>query len=289
MLARIAAPLLACAALMTNTGCAQARPHARHAVGMASAARMATSDAIGRNRQPATIDGAFERRLLKETHGRGTLVDIHAGAAHKPTSIFVHGMPGAASSLMSVMQKAIDADETVKAFVYDNRFYSLEESSRDLARSIEEWRKDHRDRPLRIAAHSAGGRVALGSLAILDNDGHLAGEVEVNLIASPIAGVQSATFARLAPNFIPWIRPLRGISPSSRFQKVIDRLRLPDNVKINIFVGGHDRVFSYSTTRYSVLVERLHATFRIFATATHTSILDELARLPETLVASKTL
>jgi alpha-beta hydrolase superfamily lysophospholipase len=197
-------------------------------------------------------------------------------------------MPGTASSLRRVIQKAIDADETVKAFVYDNKFHSLEESSRDLAHSIEESRNDRGDRPLRIIAHSAGGRVALGSLAILENDGRLTGDIELDLIASPIAGVKSATFARLAPNFIPWIRPLRGISPSSRFQKVIDRLRLPDNVKVNIFVGGQDSVFNYSTTRYSDLVERLHATFRVFAQATHTSILDELARLPETLHASDT-
>jgi hypothetical protein len=285
MLARIAALLLPCAALITNTGCARAHPNAMHAVGMASA-RAAMSDAIACNRQPATIDGRFERKLLKQTHGRGTLVEIHAGAAEKPTSIFVHGMPGAASSLMSVIQEAIDADETVKAFVYDNKFHSLEASSRDLAHSIEEWRNGHADRPLRLAAHSAGGRVALGSLAVLDSDGRLAGDIEVNLIASPIAGVKSATFARLAPNFIPWIRPLRGISPNSRFQTVIDRLRLPDNVKVNIFVGGQDRLFNYSTTRYRDLVERLHATFRVFADATHTSILDELARLPETLHAS---
>ncbi len=164
MFARIAALLLACAALIANTGCVRAPPNAMHAVGMASP-RAAMSDASAGNHQPTTIDGMFERRLLKETHGRGTLVDIHAGAAENPTSIFVHGMPGAASSLMSVIQKAVDADETVKVFVYDNKLHSLEESSRDLAYSIEGWRNDYPDRRLRIAAHSAGGRVALAILA----------------------------------------------------------------------------------------------------------------------------
>jgi alpha-beta hydrolase superfamily lysophospholipase len=169
----------------------------------------------------------------------------------------------------------------VKAFVYDNRFRALEDSSRALASSIEASREDSRGRPLRIVAHSAGGRLTLGALAVLQNDGRLTGEIDVDLIASPIAGVKSASFARLAPSFIPWIRPLRGISPTSRFQKTIDRLLLPANVHVNIFVGGKDSVFKHSTRRYGDLVERLHATLTIFANATHTSILDEIARLSD--------
>jgi pimeloyl-ACP methyl ester carboxylesterase len=232
-------------------------------------------------RQPASIDGVFERKLLKETHGRGTFVDVHTGAADTPTTIFVHGMPGAASSLTGVIQKAIDAGGTVKAFVYDNKFRSLENSSRDLASSIETWMDDNPGYALRIAAHSMGGRVALGALAILQRDGRLTGDVELNLIASPIAGIKSAIFSVLAPPFLPWIRPIRGIASVSKFQGVIDRLELPSNVKVNIFVGDKDDVFKHSTKKYGALVEKLHATLKVFANATHMSVLDEVARLPE--------
>jgi hypothetical protein len=194
-------------------------------------------------------------------------------------------MPGATSSLTGVIQKAIDAGGTVRAFAYDNKFRSLGDSSRDLASSIEAWMDDNGNRPLRIAAHSAGGRVALGALAILEKDRRLTGDVELDLMASPIAGMKKAMFALLVPGFIPWIRAVRNIAPASKFQGTIDRLELPPNVKVNIFVGDKDEVFEHSTKRYGELVKKLHATLRVFANATHMGVLDEVARLPETCPA----
>jgi hypothetical protein len=73
------------------------------------------------------------------------------------------------------------------------------------------------------------------------------------------------------------------IASVSRFQGVIDRLELPSNVKVNIFVGDKDDVFKHSTQKYGDLVEELHATLKVFANATHMSILDEVARLPDVL------
>jgi pimeloyl-ACP methyl ester carboxylesterase len=248
-----------------------------------------TTPGPGSGREPASIDSVFERKLLKETHGHGTLVDVHTGTTDRPTTVFVHGMPGAASSLTGVIQQAVDAGGTVKAFAYDNKFRSLEDSSRDLARSIETWMADNPARMLRITAHSMGGRVALGALAILQRDGRLTGDVELNLMASPIAGVKSAMFSLLAPGFLPWIRPSRGIASVSQFQKVIDRLELPSNVTVNIFVGDKDDVFKHSTKQYGRLVERLHATLKVFANATHMGVLDEVARLPDVPPASKAL
>jgi hypothetical protein len=40
-------------------------------------------------------------------------------------------------------------------------------------------------------------------------------------------------------------------------------------------------VFKHSTKKYGDLVEKLHATLKVFANATHMSILDEVARLPD--------
>jgi hypothetical protein len=62
---------------------------------------------------------------------------------------------------------------------------------------------------------------------------------------------------------------------------MIDRLELPSNVKIHIFVGGKDDVFKHSTKSYRRLVEKFHATVKVFANATHTSILDEVARVAD--------
>jgi hypothetical protein len=304
MLNRTAALLLVCGGLMTDTAFSQTRPdppelgvavtQSGDVVVLENVVRDRTDatgmpqrlEASASGRQPASIDGVFERRLLKETHGHGTFVDVHTGAAAIPTTVFVHGIPGAASSLTGVIQKAIDGGGTVKAFAYDNRFRPLEDSSRDLAISIETWMDENPGRALRVTAHSMGGRLALGALAILKGDGRLTGDVELNLMASPIAGMKSAIFSLLAPGFIPWIRPLRGMASVSRFQGVIDRLELPSNVKVNIFVGDKDEVFKHSTKKYGDLVEKLHATLKVFANATHMSILDEVARLPDGFPAS---
>src|SRR5258708_39472748 len=103
----------------------------------------ATTSGAGFGREPASIDSVFERTLLKETHGHGTLVDVHAGTIDRPTTIFVHGMPGAASTLTGGIQQAIDPGGTGRAFAYDNKFRSLEDAGRDLATSIETWRDDN--------------------------------------------------------------------------------------------------------------------------------------------------
>jgi len=73
----------------------------------------------------------------------------------------------------------------------------------------------------------------------------------------------------------------------SKFQGVINRLELPSNVKVNIFVGDKDEVFKHSTKQYGDLVAKLHATLKVFANATHMSILDEVARLPDVVPTSR--
>jgi hypothetical protein len=55
---------------------------------------------------------------------------------------------------------------------------------------------------------------------------------------------------------------------------------------VNIFVGDKDDVFKHSTKKYDALVEKLHATLKVFANATHMSVLDEVARLPDASPAS---
>jgi pimeloyl-ACP methyl ester carboxylesterase len=296
MRGRITPAVVICVGLMTDAALSQTRfdvadrTHSQIGVPIADVGSIITRKSgvpvTRSSHRPASIDMEFERRLLKETHGRGALVEVHTGAAERPTTIFVHGMPDGASTLSPMMQKAIDADETVEAFAYDNKFRSLEYSSRDLASAIETWMDENPAQRLRIDAHSMGGRLALGALAILQKSGRLTGDVELNLIASPIAGVRRAIFARLAPGFLPWIRPLRGIAPGSGFQTVIDRLELPSNVAVHIFVGDKDKVFSHATPKYAALVRKLGATLTVFADATHTSILDEMARLPNLQPAS---
>jgi hypothetical protein len=227
----------------------------------------------------AQVDEALERAILESTDGRGTLVAVHAGGPDHVVSIAVHGIRGKPSDLEPIMRKDIAAGNTVKVFAYDDKFRSLTDSSADLAEAIALWTGDCGASPLRIQAHSMGGRIALGALGLLARAGRLQANVTLDLIAVPIAGVTGAGLARLAPPFIPWVRPSKDMAPASRYQRMIDTLRLPGNVEVNAFVGGRDTVFEHATVRYRDLVTGLRATLTVFPDATHTSILDEVARL----------
>jgi pimeloyl-ACP methyl ester carboxylesterase len=228
---------------------------------------------------PESLNKASERIAVKKAHGRGTLIDVHTGGDGQLTVIAVHGIAGQPSDLSPLIQKAIHAGHTVKAFAYDDKFLSLEDSSLDLAVTIEQWWNAHPTSSLRIDAHSMGGRVAIGSLAILSSKGTLTNRVELNLIAVPLAGIARANLLRLLPRFLPWIRPLNGMASSSGYQRMIEHLRLPGNVEVNVFAGDQDSVFKHSTKKYRALVSVLHGTLHVFPNATHMSALEEVARL----------
>ena len=206
-------------------------------------------------------------------------MDIHAGAAEQVTVIVIHGIGGSPSDLGAIMQKEIDADHTVKAFAYDDKFRTLEDSSADLALAIDQWWAVHPAALLRIDAHSMGGRVAIGALAVLAKDGVLSGQVQLNLIAVPLEGFRRANLVRWLPRFLPWVRPLNGLGSTSGYQKMIERVQVPGNVEVKVFAGGKDRVFAYDTDRYRALVRILHGTLRVFPDATHMSTAEEVARL----------
>jgi hypothetical protein len=92
---------------------------------------------------PESLNKASERIAVKKAHGRGTLIDVHTGGDGQLTVIAVHGIAGQPSDLSPLIQKAIHAGHTVKAFAYDDKFLSLEDSSLDLAVTIEQWWNAH--------------------------------------------------------------------------------------------------------------------------------------------------
>jgi len=239
----------------------------------------ATTRLAARLRSRRTSAADVRRRESRDAPLGGTLIDVHTGGDGQLTVIAVHGIAGQPSDLSPLIQKAIHAGHTVKAFAYDDKFLSLEDSSLDLAVTIEQWWNAHPTSSLRIDAHSMGGRVAIGSLAILSSKGTLTNRVELNLIAVPLAGIARANLLRLLPRFLPWIRPLNGMASSSGYQRMIEHLRLPGNVEVNVFAGDQDSVFKHSTKKYRALVSVLHGTLHVFPNATHMSALEEVARL----------
>jgi pimeloyl-ACP methyl ester carboxylesterase len=228
---------------------------------------------------PAPSDEAVERAALKRARGRGTLIDVRVGQDNHVTVVAVHGLAGRPSDLAPVMNKEIAAGNAVKAFAYDAKFRSLNDSSRDLAELLATLSEADPAIRLRIYAHSLGGRVALGAVARLSSEGRLTSDIELNLIAVPLAGLRRANVIRFLPRFLPGVRPLNDVASSSAYQRMIDSVRLPDNVRVSVFAGAQDAVFSHSTPKYRALVDALHATLLVFPKATHMSTVDEVARL----------
>ena len=230
----------------------------------------AVADRIGRSQV---------RIALKHTDNRGTLIDVHTGDVDQLTVIAVHGFRGQPADLSPLIEQAIGAGHTVKVFAYDDKFRSLDDSSRDLASAIQQWCATHPEAPLRIDAHSMGGRIVLGALARMASEAALMRPIQINLIAVPLAGVESANWARVLPPFLPWVRAWRGLASRAGYQRSLDRLELPVGVDVNVYAGGRDHVFRHSTAQYRALVERLRGRLHVFPGATHMSTVDEVARL----------
>jgi pimeloyl-ACP methyl ester carboxylesterase len=228
---------------------------------------------------PAAFGKSAERLAIERADGRGSLVDMYAGNSEQPTVIAIHGIRGQASDLAPLIRRAAAAGNTIKTFAYDDTFRSLEDSSEDLAEALRTWAETHREAPLRIDAHSMGGRVALGALDRLSRDNTLRGRIELNLIAVPLAGVDRANWLRLLPPFLPWIRPLGDVASRYGYQRMIERVELPANVEVNVFAGGKDEVFKHSTPQYRAVVRLLRARMQVFPNATHMTTVDEVAQL----------
>jgi hypothetical protein len=242
-------------------------------------ARPAFAASLASEISPAALVKVAKHNALRSAHGRGTLIDVHTQEGSYVLVIAVHGIAGTPSDLAPVMEKEIAAGHAVKAFVYDDKFRSLEDSSLDLALAIQQCSVARPEMLLRIYAHSGGGRVAIRALALLAVKGELAAQVELELIAVPLAGVKSANFIRLLPRFLPWVRSLGDVATRSEYQRQIEQVRLPETVHVNVFAGEMDTVFSYSTDKYRALVNVLHGTLRVIPKATHMSAVEEVARM----------
>jgi pimeloyl-ACP methyl ester carboxylesterase len=198
----------------------------------------------------------------------------------RPMTVTVHGINASPEAVRPLSARAEKAGDKVSTFMYDDNYKRLSKSSEDLANSLEKQLSANPGRPLRIDAHSMGGRIAMQALDILEKRGSLRGhQVELNLIASPINGIGAANAAAWAMGPMSGIKNVpsgKDMGTNSRFQKHLNDITFGSNVKVRIFTGGKDDVVnrdeSFNAMAKQLKAERVH-----LPNATHDSAVDEAA------------
>lgn len=118
------------------------------------------------------LDEATEQRLVRENGGRGLILPYRGFDPEAPPLVLVHGMKCSAEVLAPLLDAlASRTSRQPYVFVYDDTGRYLDRSGDDLARALDELRREgltdkHPD--VQLIAHSMGGvvaRCALDSLA----------------------------------------------------------------------------------------------------------------------------
>ncbi|MBX3172053.1 MAG: hypothetical protein KF760_31895 [Candidatus Eremiobacteraeota bacterium] len=221
-----------------------------------------------------------ERAVLGGSNRPGRLVPLVRG--HNGAVMTIHGANAAPETVNSLAEPGLRRGQEVHTFAYDDRFRSLQNSSQDLARELGEWMERNPGQPLTLRAHSMGGRVTLGALALLQEQGRLQGRrLNLDLVAPPLGGYSEANLARLDPtgvagSLFPMVRPGVDMGTTSEFQRRLENLRLPENVRTRIFLGGRDEVVNPNLSGFRRIQQNLGAEVIRLPEADHESILQQV-------------
>ncbi len=222
---------------------------------------------------------AQERELLGGTNQPGRLIPLVQG--RNGAVVTIHGVNAAPGAVDSLAEPGVRTGQEVHTFAYDDRFRRLGDSSRDLAGQLAEWMDRNPGQPLSLRAHSMGGRVTLGALSVLQEQGRLGGRrINLDLVAPPLGGFSAANWARadvtgVLGRVIPVLRPGQDMGTSSGFQEQLEALRLPANVRTRIFVGGRDEVVDPNLAGFQRIQRNLGAELIRLPEADHNTILEQ--------------
>ncbi len=248
-------------------------------------------DQLKSNEKPISDPRYNEDAERSNTKKGGRLIDYTIGPySHEksdlPMTVTVHGINNSPEGVKPLSDRAEKAGDKVKTFLYDDRNARLTKTSQDLANSLEKQLKANPGRPLRIDAHSMGGRVAMKALDILERKGALKGhQVELNLVASPInglgwvdtvQGLKPPVLGPLMGKMIPGDKPGMDMGTSSKFQKDLNDITFGKNVKVRVFTGGNDDVVNRDEN-FEAMCKQLHAERVHFPKADHDTAVDEAA------------
>jgi hypothetical protein len=252
-------------------------------------------DSIADNRRTNWIADGDIKSVDDQNEGygkKGKLVDVALGRKGDrdnkdwPMTVTVHGIDASPNTVAPLSIKAQKAGDSVKSFAYDDLYGGLDKKSKELSNELSKWLKDKNNdgRPLRIDAHSMGGRIALAALDDLNQKGLLKGrKVELNLVASAINGEDSARVKlaravhRPLADVIPGVMPGKDMSPESEFQKRLNDIRFPSNVKVRVFTASEDDVVNVDSD-FNRMVDKLNAEKVPLPGADHNTAIDAAAQ-----------
>ncbi len=224
------------------------------------------------------INKAQEMRILGGTNQPAKLVRLAEGQPGKGATISIHGANGKPEDLKVWDQLAQSEGQEVHTLAFDDMQRRLRDNSQDLAKHMHQWLQANPGQPLHLQAYCMGARIALGALAELQKDGKMpSSPIQVTLLAPPLAGIPSADWAQLDIGglfgaLIPGVRIGYDMGPSSSFQKQLDQLKLPDNVRTRILIGSEDAVVNAADADFQRLAKSLGAQVEILPGVDHNNI-----------------
>jgi hypothetical protein len=234
-----------------------------------------------------SVNETRETGIVDAKKGAGHLVPLSDGKPDRPTTVTVHGFTGNPDDVRPLSNRAAKAGDAVKTFAYDDTGRRLKQSSTELANGMAKWLQENPGRPLRIDAHSMGGRIALDAVDQLNKKGLLKGrQVELNLVASAINGDARGTAAYATTQIpltgqglaqLPLIKSGQDMSKYSEFQKGLDNIKLPSNVKVRVFTGGEDGKVDRDE-KFDAMCKQLNAERVHFPKADHDTAVGEAAK-----------
>ncbi len=229
----------------------------------------------------AEVDEHVERALLENRNAPGVLVQVGAGSPGGGVGVTVHGINARCSDIAALTQELADRGAATLTFVYDDHYRRLRDTAADLAATLRPQLDARPGEPLLVQGHSMGSRIVLVALERLGRDGALYGrDVEVDLVAPPLGGYTGADFAGL----VPWpLSRIRNVQPgidmgrNSKFQRRLQSLSLPAQVRVRVFLGTNDRIVDPDDRHLWEVIERVRAEVVRLPGATHMSAISAAA------------
>lgn len=233
---------------------------------------------MAQRQQLEVIHEVAEQEILRGSNTPARLVPLAPSIPGAPAMVTIHGMNGDPASMQSVAEVGAREGREVHTLAYDDMYRRLTDNSRDLAQGLGQWMDQNPGRPLQLSAYCMGGRIALGALSELQQQGRLENrEIQVDLIAPPLGGFDAADLARLDVTgvvgaLIPRVRPGYDMGSGSAFQEQLEALNLPPNVRTRIFLGGRDTLIDPQSPGFQRISRNLNASVIQLPEASHGDI-----------------
>ncbi|MBX3171708.1 MAG: hypothetical protein KF760_30135 [Candidatus Eremiobacteraeota bacterium] len=205
-----------------------------------------------------------EKKILKESDGRGQIVRLKEGIPGRGIHLSIHGLGAHPGDMAPLTNRAEARGQTTATFAYNDFHGDQKQNARSLASELKGWIAEHPGEKMTIETHSLGGRTILAAFHYLQETGDMPKTaIQLNLISPPLAGFGLLNLALPLPipvaKLIPGAAAARDMASGSGAQDLLERVRLPDNVKTTIFYGDNDNLIDYTSKGAKKMAENLNA------------------------------